>query len=78
MKVQTVGGVLRKGRKRLGLSQRALADIIGTKQFAIYMIEHGKRPFPKAKVCLLPEEIRGQVAELLRAEHERLLRGDAA
>lgn len=53
MKEMTEGKLLRDIRDELDLTQRELAEEIGTRQQAIAMIENGKRGVPKRVVKAL-------------------------
>lgn len=46
-KFSEIGLMLRGGRHKAGLTQRALADQIGVKPHHISEMEHGKRPIGK-------------------------------
>jgi len=67
------GEAMTLARRRLGLPQKAIADIWGVSTAYVSAVETGDKRFPRERVANLPIEIRREIVTALIADHERAI-----
>jgi len=66
----TLGETLLLARRRIGLSQTALAQMMGVSPAFLSYVERDRKPLPAARFALLPPELREAVTEAMVAQKE--------
>ncbi len=69
-----IAEALRKSREQTGMTQRAVATLLGVSYPYLCDMENGRRSFPKARLPELPDPIRRAVARAMIQKHQEAIR----
>lgn len=60
-----IGGTIRRRREALGLSQEALADLVGVHRTYLGSVERGERNVSLKNLALIARALRWQLSEMI-------------